>query len=95
MRPLRSLPPRATRTSSALPSMSHDEVEADQLAPSHLDGTYHRAAISTAPLCEVRWSASIGQAVASRRSASRWGVEGEVRAVVCALYFILQCQRGS
>ena len=47
-----------------LPSMPHDATEADQLAPSHLDGTYHRTAFSTAALCGVRRSASLGQAVA-------------------------------
>ena len=45
--------------------MPHDEVEADQLASPHLDGTYHRAAFSTAALCEVRRASSIGKAVAN------------------------------
>ena len=39
-----------------LPSIPHDEVEADQLASSHLVGPYHRATVGTAPLCGVRRS---------------------------------------
>jgi hypothetical protein len=42
-----------------LPPMPHDEVEADQLAPSHLDGTHHRAAFSTVALCRVRRSVAL------------------------------------
>ena len=49
-----------------LPSMSHDEVEADQLASSHLVGPHHRAAIIAAPLCGVRRSIALSQAVADR-----------------------------
>ena len=36
--------------------MPHDEVEADQLAPSHLDGSHHRTTIRAAALCGVRWA---------------------------------------
>ena len=37
-----------------LPGMPRDQAEADQLAPSHIAGPHHRAAISTAPLGS-RW----------------------------------------
>ena len=36
--PSKSLPLRASRCRVPLPSVSHDEVETDQLAPAHLDG---------------------------------------------------------
>jgi len=36
--------------------MPHDEAEADQLAPPHFDGTYHRATIGAAPVRGVRRS---------------------------------------
>ena len=47
-----------------LPSMSRDKTKADQLAPSHLALSHHRAAFSTPALCGVRWSFALGQAVA-------------------------------
>ena len=60
-----------------LPAMPRDQAEADQLAPSHLDGPHHRAAISTAPLCEVRRSIALGQAVATgRRAGQAAGAQG-------------------
>ena len=54
-----------THVECYLPSMPRDEAEADQLAPSHLDGPHHRTAIRAASLCGVRRSASLGQAVAN------------------------------
>ena len=48
-----------------LPSMPHDEAKTDQLAPSHLDGPHHRAALSPAALCGVRRSIALRQAVAN------------------------------
>ena len=57
-----------------LPAMPHDEVEADQLAPSHLDGTQYRATIGVSPLRGVRQHASLGQAVAiGRRAGEAFG----------------------
>ena len=56
--------------------MSGDEVEADELAPSRLDGTYYRATIRKAPVCGVRRSGSVGQAVAiGRRDRQAVGAE--------------------
>ena len=52
---------RSTRL--LLPAMSHDEVETDQLAPSHLDGPDHRAVIRAVALCGVRQSVALGQTV--------------------------------
>ena len=46
-----------------LPALSHDEVEADELAPSHLSGADHRAAFKAAPVCGVRRASSLGPAV--------------------------------
>jgi hypothetical protein len=48
-----------------LPSMPCDPAEADQLAPSHLDGPDHRTTLSTATLRGVRWSVALSQAVAN------------------------------
>ena len=45
--------------------MPHDEVEADKLASPHLDGPYHRSTVGAAPLCGVRRSVALGQAVAN------------------------------
>jgi hypothetical protein len=50
-----------------LSTMSCDSVEVDQLASTHLPGPDHRAAFSTTPLCGVRWSTALGEAVAIRR----------------------------
>ena len=50
-----------------LPALPRDEVEADELAPSHLDGADPRATIRAAPLCRLRWSIALGQAVANGR----------------------------
>jgi hypothetical protein len=60
-----SSPLTAIRTSSAIASMPHDEVEAAELVPSHLAGPHHRATITTAALCEMRRTASLSQAVAN------------------------------
>ena len=49
--------------------MPHDEVEADELAASYLDGTYHRPAFSTAALCGVRRSVTLGKARANGKCA--------------------------
>ena len=50
--------------SSAIARDVADQAKADQLAPSHFDGTNHRAAFSTAPLRGMRWARLLGQAVA-------------------------------
>ena len=60
MRPSKSLPLTAIRTSRLLPSMPHDSAKAYQLASSHFDGTDHRATVGAATLCGVRRPASLG-----------------------------------
>ena len=47
--------------------MPRDEVEADDLATAHLDGTHNRAAVRKAPVRGVRRASSVGQAVANGR----------------------------
>ena len=47
------------------PAMPHDEVEADKLASPHLDGPYHQSTVGAAPLCGVRKSVALDQAVAN------------------------------
>ena len=65
--PSKSLPLTAIRRRVLLPSLPHDEFEADQLASPHFDGPHHRAIVGTAALRGVRRSSSLGQALASRR----------------------------
>ena len=54
--------------------MPRDQAAANQLASPHLAWPHHRAALSAAPLCGVRWSAALGQAVAIGRRASQAAV---------------------
>ena len=42
--------------------LERERAEADELAPSYVDGPHHRAVVSTASLCGVRRAAALGQA---------------------------------
>jgi len=48
-----------------LPALPHDQVEADQLADSHLVGPDHRATVSTAPLRGGRRTDPLSQTIAN------------------------------
>ena len=80
MPPSKSLPLTATRTSSASAAMPHDEVEADQLASSHLTGTHHRAIVRAAALRGVWRSVAFSQAVAIGRR--YWQAAGAQRVII-------------
>ena len=48
-----------------LPALPHDQVEADQLADSHLVGPDYRATVSAAPLRGVRRTDPLSQTIAN------------------------------
>src|SRR5262245_11927316 len=66
-----------------LPAMPHDQVEADQLASSHVAGPNNRAAFSSPSLRRVWWSVALGQAVATggRAWEAAWAARIEETAV--------------
>ena len=69
-----------------MPTMPHDQAEADQLASPHLDGANDRAAFGAAALCRVQ---RLSCGALMTLSASRWGAAAEAYWGVPGIRFIV------